>query len=108
MLQSKDKSVSADHDGPTQRASALAALSSAFNPSSNAKATAPRPSRSGQGSQRAAAVAALSSVLTAEQKRGESETSTTRFSRSPSPGPRVTVNGNVYHPSQVISHVSLC
>ncbi|CAL9039137.1 villin-2-like [Musa acuminata AAA Group] len=90
--ESKDKSVSADHDGPTQRASALAALSSAFNPSSNAKATAPRPSRSGQGSQRAAAVAALSSVLTAEQKRGESETSTTRFSRSPSPGPRVTVN----------------
>ncbi|URE28302.1 Villin headpiece domain [Musa troglodytarum] len=91
-LESKDKSVSVDHDGPTQRASALAALSSAFNPSSNAKATAPRPSRSGQGSQRAAAVAALSSVLTAEQKRGESETSTTRFSRSPSPGPRVTVN----------------
>ncbi|CAL9087994.1 unnamed protein product, partial [Musa acuminata var. zebrina] len=40
---------------------------------------------------RAAAVAALSSVLTAEQKKGESETSTTRFSRSPSPGQHVTV-----------------
>ncbi|CAL9047259.1 unnamed protein product [Musa banksii] len=89
---SKDKSTSDYHGGPTQRASALAALSSAFSPSSNTKTTAPRPSRPSRGSQRAAAVAALSSVLTAEQKKGESETSTTRFSRSPSPGPHVTVN----------------
>jgi hypothetical protein len=57
-------------DGPTQRASALAALSNAFNPSLKPKT--PLPSRSGQGSQRAAAVAALSSVLTAEQS-GSSE-----------------------------------
>ncbi|XP_064999503.1 villin-2-like isoform X1 [Musa acuminata AAA Group] len=90
--ESKDKSTSDYHGGPTQRASALAALSSAFSPSSNTKTTAPRPSRPSRGSQRAAAVAALSSVLTAEQKKGESETSTTRFSRSPSPGPHATVN----------------
>lgn len=90
------------HDGPTQRASALAALSSAFNPSSGTKNTAPKPSRSNQGSQRAAAVAALSSVLTAEQKRGDSETSTTTISRSPSPTPDVTANGNVYQSSHVV------
>ncbi|THU54582.1 hypothetical protein C4D60_Mb10t26610 [Musa balbisiana] len=89
---SKDKSTGVHHDGPTQRASALAALSSAFNPSSGTKNTAPKPSRSNQGSQRAAAVAALSSVLTAEQKRGDSETSTTTISRSPSPTPDVTAN----------------
>jgi hypothetical protein len=59
-------------DGPTQRASALAALSNAFKPSSKPKTPTPPPSRSGQGSQRAAAVAALSSVLTAEQS-GSSE-----------------------------------
>lgn len=59
-------------DGPTQRASALAALSNAFNPSLKPKTPTPPPSRSGQGSQRAAAVAALSSVLTAEQS-GSSE-----------------------------------
>ncbi|RWW88162.1 hypothetical protein BHE74_00002972 [Ensete ventricosum] len=96
--ESKDKSTSDYHGGPTQRASALAALSSAFGPSSNTKTTAPRPSRPSRGSQRAAAVAALSSVLTAEQKKGESETSTTRFSRSPSPGPHVTVNGTNFDP----------
>ncbi|MBA0552286.1 hypothetical protein Golob_023112, partial [Gossypium lobatum] len=55
--------------GPTQRASALAALSSAFNPSSASKASTPKPSSTSQGSQRAAAVAALSSVLTAEKKK---------------------------------------
>ncbi|XP_071701149.1 villin-2-like [Rutidosis leptorrhynchoides] len=54
--------------GPTQRASALAALNSAFqsSPSSTkSSASLKVPSR---GSQRAAAVAALSSVLTAEKK----------------------------------------
>ncbi|VAH85378.1 unnamed protein product [Triticum turgidum subsp. durum] len=64
-LRSEGASRSSGNGGPTQRASALAALSSAFNPSSKPKT--PPPSRSGQGSQRAAAVAALSSVLTAEQ-----------------------------------------
>uniref|UniRef100_A0A0E0D0S8 HP domain-containing protein n=1 Tax=Oryza meridionalis TaxID=40149 RepID=A0A0E0D0S8_9ORYZ len=49
--------------GPTQRASAMAALTSAFNPSAKPKSPPPR---AGQGSQRAAAVAALSNVLTAE------------------------------------------
>ncbi|WOK96048.1 villin-2-like isoform X1 [Canna indica] len=92
MHASEFKSAAVQHDGPTQRASALAALSSAFNPSSNNKNATPKPSRLSQGSQRAAAVAALSSVLTAEQKKGESDTSTTRTSRSPSPGPPVTVN----------------
>ncbi|KAF6140747.1 hypothetical protein GIB67_035174 [Kingdonia uniflora] len=68
---SEDKSNnSSNQGGPTQRASALAALSSAFNPSSGTKSSAPRASASSQGSsQRAAAVAALSNVLTAEKKR---------------------------------------
>ncbi|XP_039022976.1 villin-2-like isoform X2 [Hibiscus syriacus] len=57
-----------NNGGPTQRASALAALSSAFNSSSASKKSAPKPSSTGQGSQRAAAVAALSAVLTAEKK----------------------------------------
>lgn len=87
--ESGDKSNNSNHSGPTQRASALAALSSAFNPSSKTKTSAPKPVRSGQSSQRAAAVAALSTVLTAEQKRGMSETTTKRFSRSPSPDPVV-------------------
>ncbi|CAL9751927.1 unnamed protein product [Musa acuminata subsp. burmannicoides] len=90
--ESKDKSTGVHHGGATQRASALAALSSAFNPSLNNKTTSPKPSRSSQGSQRAAAVAALSSVLATEQKKGESETSTRRFSRSPSPVPVGTIN----------------
>ncbi|XP_060177339.1 villin-2-like [Lycium barbarum] len=53
----------------TQRASALAALNSAFNSSSPAKSgSAPRPAGKSPGSQRAAAIAALSSVLSAEKK----------------------------------------
>ncbi|KAK1294310.1 Villin-2 [Acorus calamus] len=85
ISESNDRSNGSNNSGPTQRASALAALSSAFNPSSTPKNAAPVPSRTGRGSQRAAAVAALSSVLTAEQKKGTSETSPARFSRSPSP-----------------------
>ncbi|KAK8531851.1 hypothetical protein V6N12_053310 [Hibiscus sabdariffa] len=54
--------------GPRQRAEALAALTSAFNPASDTKTSAPKPAGTGQG-QRAAAVAALSSVLTAEKKK---------------------------------------
>ncbi|XWS43130.1 hypothetical protein CRYUN_Cryun16bG0075900 [Craigia yunnanensis] len=64
--------------GPTQRASALAALSSAFSPSSASKTSAPKPSNTSQGSQRAAAVAALSSVLTAEKKKQSPDVSPTR------------------------------
>lgn len=60
--QSQDRS----NGGPTQRASALAALNSAFSSSSGPKTPSRTP---GQGSQRAAAVAALSSVLTAEKKK---------------------------------------
>ncbi|KAJ8619682.1 hypothetical protein MRB53_028211 [Persea americana] len=78
-MESHDKSSGASHDGPTQRASALAALSSAFNPSSGGK-TSSKPSVSGQGSQRAAAVAALSSVLTAEQKKALAESVAARSS----------------------------
>ncbi|URD82052.1 Villin headpiece domain, partial [Musa troglodytarum] len=89
--ESNYKANNVNHDGPTQRASALAALSSAFNPTSSTKTLAPKPSGPRQGSQRAAAVAALSSVLTAEHKRADSDTSTARISRSPSPGPRAAV-----------------
>ncbi|XAR69466.1 hypothetical protein NMG60_11001055 [Bertholletia excelsa] len=70
-VESQDKSSGSNQDGPTQRASALAALSSAFNPSSGAKSptakspTASKTSGTSQGSQRAAAVAALSLVLSA-------------------------------------------
>ena len=74
----QDRSNGSNQGGPTQRASALAALSSAFNSSPGTKTTAPKSSGIGQGSQRAAAVAALSSVLTAEKKTPE-----TSPSRSP-------------------------
>ncbi|KAG6520950.1 hypothetical protein ZIOFF_018015 [Zingiber officinale] len=85
--ESKNRAAGVQHDGPTQRASALAALSSAFNPSPNTRSTVVRPSRPSQGSQRAAAVAALSTVLTEEQMKAEEEASAARF-RSRSPGPR--------------------
>eukprot|EP00253_Pinus_taeda_P000423 PITA_00423 len=70
---SSDSSNGSKQSGPTQRASALAALSSAFGSSSGSKA-APRATKasispSNQSSQRAAAVAALSTVLNAEPKR---------------------------------------
>ncbi|PUZ41033.1 hypothetical protein GQ55_9G470900 [Panicum hallii var. hallii] len=94
-MRSEGGPKSSGDGGPTQRASALAALSSALNPSSQGKQSDERPSssgdgghtqrasamaalsgsintssksqtHSGQGSQRAAAVAALSNVLTAE------------------------------------------
>ncbi|XP_051138716.1 villin-2-like [Andrographis paniculata] len=78
----EDKS-NGSNNGPTQRASALAALNSAFSSSSSPKAgSAPRPLGKTQGSQRAAAVAALSSVLTAEKTRSP-EVSPVRPGRSP-------------------------
>lgn len=84
----EDKSNGSNQGGPTQRASALAALSTAFNPSSGSKTaavTAPAPRAAGvsQGSQRAAAVAALSQVLTAEKKKSSPDASPARPSRSP-------------------------
>ncbi|KAK8445877.1 hypothetical protein SEVIR_9G402100v4 [Setaria viridis] len=56
--------------GPTQRASALAALSSALNPSSQGKQSDERPTSSGDGghTQRASAMAALSSALNPSSK----------------------------------------
>ncbi|KAL4571682.1 hypothetical protein LXL04_018445 [Taraxacum kok-saghyz] len=76
--------------GPTQRASALAALNSAFKssppPTSSSSSSPKVPSR---GSQRAAAVAALSSVLTAEKK-GTDNTSPIRPTRSPPSEPTKT------------------
>ncbi|XP_047319928.1 villin-2-like [Impatiens glandulifera] len=55
--------------GPTQRASALAALNSAFSPSPGSRSPAPTPPKTAlsRGSQRAAAVAALLQVLSAEK-----------------------------------------
>ncbi|KAL5995249.1 Caps the barbed end of actin filaments and is able to sever them in a calcium-dependent manner [Asimina triloba] len=85
-IHSSENDRSNGQGGPTQRASALAALTSAFKPSSGSKASGPRPvSGAGQGSQRAAAVAALSSVLTAEQKAEQKKGDVTppRTSRSP-------------------------
>ncbi|XP_019166090.1 PREDICTED: villin-2-like [Ipomoea nil] len=78
------RSNGTNRTGPTQRASALAALNSAFSSSSASKpvATSRPAARSPRSSsQRAAAVAALSSVLTAENKQS-TDTSPTR---SPTP-----------------------
>ncbi|KAL8493979.1 hypothetical protein ACS0TY_024960 [Phlomoides rotata] len=79
---SEEKSNSSNNGGPTQRASALAALNSAFTSPSPKSTSTPRSGGKSQGSQRAAAVAALSNVLTAEKK-GSSEGSPARPSRSP-------------------------
>ncbi|XP_078179009.1 villin-2-like [Carex rostrata] len=78
----------------TQRAAALAALSSAFSPSDTSKSSSSlkSPTRQSQGSsQRAAAVAALTGVLTAEQS---SQPSTPQqLSRGSSPvTPKATVS----------------
>ncbi|KAI7754337.1 hypothetical protein M8C21_009079 [Ambrosia artemisiifolia] len=78
--ESQDRS-NGNQGGPTQRASALAALNSAFKSSPTAKSSA-SPKVPSRGSQRAAAVAALSSVLTAEKK-GPSDASPVRPVRSP-------------------------
>ncbi|XP_071909258.1 villin-2-like isoform X2 [Coffea arabica] len=79
----EERSNGTNQGGPTQRASALAALNSAFNSTGSAKPTlAARSAGVSQGSQRAAAVAALSSVLTAEKKRSP-DSSPARPGRSP-------------------------
>lgn len=67
--------------GPTQRASALAALNSAFKSSPPTTKSSASPKVPSRGSQRAAAVAALSSVLTAEKK--GADVSPVRPTRSP-------------------------
>lgn len=54
--------------GPTQRASAMAALNSAFKPTDGGGKGPGSPKGPSQGSQRRAAVAALSGVLTDEKK----------------------------------------
>ncbi|CAA3011222.1 villin-3-like [Olea europaea subsp. europaea] len=80
----EEKSNGSNSGGKTQRASALAALNSAFHSSPVPKlVSAPRSGGKSQGSQRAAAVAALSSVLTAE-KSGSPDVSPVRQNTSPS------------------------
>ncbi|CAI9765656.1 unnamed protein product [Fraxinus pennsylvanica] len=80
----EEKSNGSNSGGKTQRASALAALNSAFHSSPVPKpVSAPRSGGKSKGSQRAAAVAALSSVLTAE-KSGSPDVSPVRLSTSPS------------------------
>ncbi|KAK6945290.1 Villin headpiece [Dillenia turbinata] len=80
---SHDKSNGSNQGGPTQRASALAALNSAFSsPSAIRTTSGPRASGANQGSQRAAAVAALSSMLTAEKKKHSPDASPTRARNS--------------------------
>ncbi|XP_078436450.1 villin-2-like isoform X2 [Wolffia australiana] len=78
--------------GPTQRASAMVALTTAFNPSSGPKTSATRPVSSSQASQRAAAVAALSNVLTAEKI---SSDSVPRLSRASSPDTATSGPGEI-------------
>ncbi|XP_073043122.1 villin-3-like [Primulina eburnea] len=80
----EEKANGSNQGGPTQRASALAALNSAFKSTPSPKAgSASRPMGASGGSQRAAAVAALSSVLTAEKKE---DVSPSRSNRSPPAG----------------------
>ncbi|XP_044978458.1 villin-2-like isoform X2 [Hordeum vulgare subsp. vulgare] len=69
-LRSEGASRSSGNGGPTQRASALAALSSAFNPSSQQKqVNDSRPPSSGDGpTQRASALAALSNAFNPSSK----------------------------------------
>ncbi|VAH85354.1 unnamed protein product [Triticum turgidum subsp. durum] len=70
-LRSEGASRSSGNGGPTQRASALAALSSAFNPSSQPKQAndSRPPSSSGDGpTQRASALAALSNAFNPSSK----------------------------------------
>ncbi|CAN4107227.1 unnamed protein product [Withania somnifera] len=69
--------------GPTQRASALAALNSAFSsPSPPKSSSAPRPAGASQASQRAAAIAALSGVLTAEKNQSSESGSPVQSNRT--------------------------
>ncbi|KAJ1297074.1 hypothetical protein BS78_01G350200 [Paspalum vaginatum] len=69
-MRSESGHKSSGDGGPTQRASALAALSSALNPSSQGKQSDERPTSSGDGghTQRASAMAALSSTLNTSSK----------------------------------------
>uniref|UniRef100_A0A0A9CHT3 HP domain-containing protein n=1 Tax=Arundo donax TaxID=35708 RepID=A0A0A9CHT3_ARUDO len=69
-MRSEGGHKSSGDGGPTQRASALAALSSALNPSSQGKQSNERPTSSGDGgpTQRASAMAALSSALNPSSK----------------------------------------
>ncbi|KAG2540648.1 hypothetical protein PVAP13_9NG578000 [Panicum virgatum] len=69
-MRSEGGPKSSGDGGPTQRASALAALSSALNPSSQGKQSDERPPSSGDGghTQRASAMAALSSSINTSSK----------------------------------------
>ncbi|RLN23328.1 hypothetical protein C2845_PM07G34920 [Panicum miliaceum] len=68
-LRSEGAPRSSGNGGPTQRASALAALSSAFNPSSQQKLSNERPKSTGDGpTQRASALAALSNAFNPSSK----------------------------------------
>ncbi|KAM0008068.1 putative villin headpiece, villin/Gelsolin, ADF-H/Gelsolin-like domain superfamily [Helianthus debilis subsp. tardiflorus] len=93
----EDKS-NGNQGGPTQRASALAALNSAFKSSPTTKSSA-SPKVPSRGSQRAAAVAALSSVLTAEKK-GSSDASPARPVRSTDASPARSIRSP---PSETVS-----
>lgn len=81
----QQRSNGTNQGGATQRASALAALNSAFSSSSPAKSSsAPRSAGKSPGSQRAAAIAALSSALSAEKKQPPEGGSPLRLSRTSS------------------------
>ncbi|KAJ8437041.1 hypothetical protein Cgig2_025888 [Carnegiea gigantea] len=69
---SQNRANGSNQGGPTQRASALAALSSAFKPASGEKSTSPTRSNGpnqGGATQRASALAALSSALNPSTER---------------------------------------
>ncbi|KAJ6795206.1 villin-2 [Iris pallida] len=66
--ESNDKSSHSNQGGPTQRASALAALSSAFNPSNTQSKDKTYSSNPGEHKQRAEALAALSSAFNSSSR----------------------------------------
>nr|GMD85703.1 villin-3-like [Ipomoea batatas] len=99
------RSNGTNRGGPTQRASALAALNSAFSSSSAPKPVASRPGRSPRsGSQRAAAVAALSSVLIAEKQSNDTSPTRSPTPRSPARSSRSPLTQREASPTAVIEN----
>ena len=104
-FQIPSKSNGSHQDGATQRAAALAALSSAFNPSAEKKPVLVRTPTKTQGSQRSAAWAALSSALTAEKKSGTPDGSPLQASQSP-PLPQSSLDGALWFFSHLAKDIN--
>ncbi|CAM0885118.1 unnamed protein product [Alopecurus aequalis] len=102
-LRSESTSRSSGNGGPTQRASALAALSSAFNPSSQQKQANDRPASSGDSgpTQRASALAALSSAFnpSSQQKQANDRPASSGDSGPTQRAAALAALSNAFNPS---------